>query len=526
MNVLDDARALALPNHLHHTWARTYFCRPELYFQPSSVDQLQTIVRAANLARKTLMLTGAGHSPSDMTMTSQWLVNLDRFNSALSFSRHESGLFTDVRVEAGIRIYQLNAVLASRGLALQNLGSISEQSIAGLISTGTHGSSAFHGLLSQQVVDITILLASGDLVTVSPATNPDLFRAALLSLGKLGIITHVTVRSIPSFTVHSFQEIVDFDTLKRDWESIWTSKEYVRVWWYPYSRKCILWRAEKSHKQLSAPRHSFYEGWLGRTFLECLFFIGVSMYPPAMPAIERFVFKLQYGWDETYNTGGSEAVQNSVEGLNMDCLFHQFVNEWALPLAPGVAVLDEIDTLVSAACASHEYYVHAPIEVRCSNCSVPYTTPASPFSVIESFGIGPIPGNTLRPLLDYSPTLPYADSKPITNENLTLYINATMYRPFAVDPPIAQWYAEFENVMVKYHGKPHWAKNFVGEVPSGPLVDITDNNKPVLTGSGLAAVFSTWYGGDGALFKKLRESVDPTGLFLGGKDWAIRNGII
>ncbi|KAK9456774.1 D-arabinono-1,4-lactone oxidase-domain-containing protein [Dipodascopsis uninucleata] len=519
---IENVKVCAIPRRMHSTWALTFFCQPELYLQPSSVEQLQQIVKTAAWLRKTVTMTGSGHSPSDITMTNEWLINLDKFNKVLSFSKHESGLFTDVRVEAGIRVYELHRALSSRGLAMQNLGSISEQSVAGLISTGTHGSTAFHGLLSQQVVDITLMLSSGELITVSQKHKPDIFRAALLSLGKLGVITHMTIRAVPSFTIHSFQEIIDFDHLLKDWETIWISKEFVRVWWFPYSRKCIIWRAKKSHRPLSAPRESFYGTWLGRKLYEAMLWFSVTVYTRSMPYVERFVFNRQYGWEETYGTGGSEAVQDSVDGLNMDCLFRQFVNEWALPLADGVSILKDIDKIVTDAAATGSYYVHAPIEVRCSNNSTPEES-LSPFDVIEkSSGIGAIPGNTLRPLLDYSPHVPHSGMNNITNENLTLYINATMYRPFGRDPPIGQWYSEFEDIMVKYNGKPHWAKNFIGKSQELPeKVEMKDGEMV-----GLMTVFDTWYGDDGALFKAIRKQLDPEGVFLGGKEWAKRNGII
>ncbi|KAK9468854.1 D-arabinono-1,4-lactone oxidase-domain-containing protein [Lipomyces arxii] len=514
----NDLDIFTVPGRKHSTWARTFFCRPERYLQPSTIAQLQTAIKSAHRLKKTITFVGAGHSPSDLTMSDSWIINLDNFDAVLSFSPHEAGLFTDVRVEAGIRLYQLNQVLASRGLALQNLGSISEQSVAGVISTGTHGSSAYHGLISQQIVNITLLLASGELVTVSPTVRPDLFRAAMLSLGKLGVITHITFRTIPAFTIHSSQEIIDFDTLLSDWSKIWTSREYVRVWWFPYSRKCILWRAERSQLPLSKPRESFYGTFLGRKLYEFMLWVATVVYPRAMPAVERFVFRKQYGWEPTYGLGGSEAVQNSVEALNMDCLFKQFVNEWAMNLTHGVNVLRLVDAVVSRAAETGQYYVHAPIEVRCSNCSYPESN-VSPFEIRESSGIGAIPGNTLRPLLESAPPTPYSND--IAIDNLTLYLNATMYRPFGIPPPIGDWYREFEDIMVAYGGRPHWAKNFIGK-------SLNINEKPKVDGEmvGLKSVFGEWFGDDGALFRKIRGDVDPEGIFLGGHDWAERNGII
>ncbi|KAK9475766.1 D-arabinono-1,4-lactone oxidase-domain-containing protein [Lipomyces japonicus] len=521
MTSIEQLLSFKIPGKKHWTWARTFICQPELYLVPNSIEQLQLTVRTAHKNGKTITVVGSGHSPSDITMSNQWVVNLDKLNRALSFAPHDSGLYTDVRVEAGIRIYQLNNILASRGLALQNLGSISEQSIAGLISTGTHGSSAYHGLISQQVVDVTLLLANGELVTVSQSQQPELFRAALISLGKLGVITHVTIRTIPSFTIHSRQEIVDFDNLIRDWNNIWISSEYIRVWWFPYSRKCILWRANKSHKQLSAPRPSFYGTWIGRLLYESLLWFAVRIYPKFMPSVERWVFRNQYGWDEDYGSGGSEAVQGSVEGLNMDCLFHQFVNEWALPLSDGVDILKNIENAVLRAGRENRYYVHAPIEVRCSNCSYP-SSEKSTFDLIEkTSGVGPIPGNTLKPLLDYAPIRPYPEEQ-VTTKNLVLYLNATMYRPFGRDPPVKEWYQEFEDIMVQYGGRPHWAKNFIGPSKNGELDSSTQNSGMI----GLSSVFDDWFSEDGKKFKEIRRKIDPDGIFLGGKEWAARNGII
>lgn len=502
------------------------------------MDDLVELVHSARSAGASLTVVGSGHSPSDIAMapTTGWLVNLDRLCAVVSTfpaTAQKTTEYSDVRVEAGIRVYQLNAALAFRGLALQNLGSISEQSIAGLISTGTHGSSSFHGPLAQQVVDLTLLTAAGDFRTVSPTTDPDLFKAALLSLGKLGIITHVTLRTIPAFNIHSVQEIIDFDRLLADWRTVWTTKEYVRVWWFPYSRKCVLWRAEKSTLPLSNPRSSFYGTWLGRTLYEAMLWFAVNIFPPSMPAVERFVFSRQYGSTQTYDTPGAsvdEAVQGSVEGLNMDCLFKQYVNEWAVPMRDGVEILTQVDKLVSEAASKHDYYVHAPIEVRVSNCSVPPENdiPDSPFAIIRAnSGIGAIPGNYCRSLLEYAPRVDYpSPGEPITVDNLTLYINATMYRPFGRDPPIGKWYSEFEAVMAQYGGRPHWAKNFIG--PAGALNAKDEAKRKKKDGQmvGIAGVFAEWYGEDGQKFKKIREKLDPDMLFVGGREWAERNGLI
>ncbi len=122
------------------------------------------------------------------------MVNLDKLSRVLS-TDEQSGV---VVVEAGIRLYQLRLVEA-RGLALPNQGSINQQSIAGVISTGSHGSSLYRGLLSESVLGLGITLADGKTRSCSADENSELFRAALLSLGGLGIITEVTLQVVPAY---------------------------------------------------------------------------------------------------------------------------------------------------------------------------------------------------------------------------------------------------------------------------------------------------------------------------------------
>lgn len=514
--------------HSHKTWAGTFWSRPSLYFQPASIEELQAIVKRARDLGKTIMVVGSAHSPSDLTMTSQWLVNLDKLSKAVSFKPHASGLYTDVTVEAGIRIHQLNEVLKRKGLAMQNLGSISDQSVAGIISTGTHGSSAYHGLVSQQIVSLTIMIASGELLTCSPDENPTLFRAALLSLGKLGIIVYATLRTVPAYTIHSTQHVITFETLIREWDNLWTASEYIRVWWFPYAERCILWRASKSELPLSAPRPSWYGTWLGRLFYESLLWVSVRLWPSLTPSVERFIFSRQYGMEDTLGSGtGSEAVQGSVEGLNMDCLFSQFVNEWGMPLDNGPNVLRALRDKIEAAAKDNIYYVHSPVEVRCSNMSVPNSGDRNIEPNTQEFSAsrrGAITGNTLRPLLDINPRdRPYASPHGnVTNSNLTLYINATMYRPFGVNSPVGKWYREFEDIVSDAGGKPHWAKNFLGP-ETAELKDTESEDGKML---GLKPIIDEWYGDDLKQWKSLREKYDPTGVFLSGKVWMDRNGLL
>jgi D-arabinono-1,4-lactone oxidase len=533
---------------VHQTWAGTFYCKPQAIFQPTCIEEIQELVNQARIHGKTIMTVGSGHSPSDLTMTKEWLCNLDKFNAVIRqqefYGPTKDGdqeiKFVDLTVEAGCRVFELNEYVKKHELAVQNLGSISDQSVAGLISTGTHGSTQYHGLVSQQVVEITLVNSQGELVTCSSIKKPEIFKAALLSLGKIGIIVYVTLRTCPSYTIKSKQEIIKFDTLLNNWDNIWLDSEFIRIWWFPYTDRCVCWRASKSDDALSAPRDSWYGTKFGRFFYQSLLWISTHILPSITPWIERFVFNQQYGNVETLGTGDI-AVQHSVDGLNMDCLFSQFVNEWSAPLNNGKKVLTQLKQAIEDAANKNEFYVHAPIEVRCSNVTTtekPFTDDKGEPSLYPSdkwlssrskLSSGPIPGNNFRPYLDNSPLLEYSEK--VTNDQLTLFINATMYRPFRTNVKTHQWFQIFENVMSEAGGKPHWAKNFIGL--DGPQKTKEDLNLQLEYGGkefysmiGFKPVMRDWFGENLVKFNQVRKQLDSEGVFLSGKDWAIRNGIL
>lgn len=248
-------------NHVHHTWAKTFYSRPELYIQPESVAEIQKAVTLARRCRRRLVVVGSGHSPSDLTCSSSWMINLDNFNRILSTDRENNS----VSFEAGISLHDLGTALAKLNLSVPNLGSIDVQSVAGAISTGTHGSSLKHGLLSQSITAISLVLSNGQLVRCSAETNTSLFRAALLSLGALGIITEITFQAVPDFNISWTQSLHTLHDTLATWDTtLWTTAEYTRVWWMPYQRRAVHWRATSTTTEtLRPPPTTWYGGRVG-----------------------------------------------------------------------------------------------------------------------------------------------------------------------------------------------------------------------------------------------------------------------
>lgn len=116
-----------------------------------TVGKIQ-ILHVAREHNKKVKVFGSGHSPSDLACTQGIMVNIDKMNGLLRVDKQDC----TVTVEGGMSLHKLNAVLAEHGLALSNLGSISDQSIAGVICTATHGTGAHFGCLSTMVSGVLL----------------------------------------------------------------------------------------------------------------------------------------------------------------------------------------------------------------------------------------------------------------------------------------------------------------------------------------------------------------------------------
>ena len=144
-----------------------------------------------------MRVAGAGHSFTDAVLTDGTLLSLERMGRVLD-ADPATGL---VRVEAGITLHELNRALWELGLALENLGDIDVQSVAGATATGTHGTGARLRNLSAAIESVELVTADGSTVECDEAGDPDDWRAARVSLGALGVVTAVTLRAVPAFTL-------------------------------------------------------------------------------------------------------------------------------------------------------------------------------------------------------------------------------------------------------------------------------------------------------------------------------------
>jgi L-gulonolactone oxidase len=175
-------------------WTGDQVCVPARIERPRSTEEVAAVVRRAAGEGRVVRVAGAGHSFNDAVVTDGVLMSLDAMDRVLD-ADVSSGL---VRVQAGIRLHALSDQLADAGLGMENLGDINRQSIAGAVSTGTHGAGAGLGNISSQVASMQLVAGDG---TVHELSGGDELRAARVALGALGVITEVTLRCVPLYAL-------------------------------------------------------------------------------------------------------------------------------------------------------------------------------------------------------------------------------------------------------------------------------------------------------------------------------------
>jgi L-gulono-1,4-lactone dehydrogenase len=216
-------------------WARDQSCRPAQFARPRSIDELASAIVDARSRGWRVRAVGAGHSFSEIACTDGLHVSLDRLARVLDVD----GDGGRVRVEAGVSIGELSRRLDEHGLAMENLGDIDSQSIAGAISTATHGTGARLRNISAQVVELTLVLADGSTLVCSSERDDELFRAARVGLGALGIVADVTLQCVPAFTLRGVDAPAPLDQTLDGFERLALDNDHFEFFVFPHSRVAL-----------------------------------------------------------------------------------------------------------------------------------------------------------------------------------------------------------------------------------------------------------------------------------------------
>ncbi|GGP98929.1 FAD-linked oxidoreductase [Streptomyces roseolilacinus] len=382
-------------------WAGNVSVRPAREVRPASVEELADAVRSAAADGLRVKTVGTGHSFTSITATDGLLIRPDLLTGIRRIDRAAM----TVTVESGTPLRRLNAALAREGLSLTNMGDITEQTVAGAISTGTHGTGRDSASIAAQVRELELVTADGRVTTCSAQESPEVFAAARIGLGALGVVSAVTFAVEPLFLLTAREEPMGFDRVTAEFEQLHAENEHFEFYWFPHTGNCNTKRNNRSHGPVDPP--GAVSGWFEDEFLSNGVFQVANSFgralSAAVPAIARIssrALSARTYTDIPYKVFTSPRRVRFVE------------MEYAVPREAAVAALRELKAMVDRS----PLRVSFPVEVR--------TAPADDITLSTASGRD------------------------------TAYLAVHMYR----GTPYRAYFTAAERIMTAHGGRPHWGK--------------------------------------------------------------------
>ena len=384
-----------------HNWAGTVAASPARTAAPASTDEVADAVRRAAADGLRVKPVGTGHSFTAAAQTEGLMLRPDRLTGVRRVDREEG----TVTVAAGTPLKQLNRELAELGLSLTNMGDIMEQTVSGAVSTGTHGTGRDSAAIAAQIVGLELVTADGSVLRCSRTENPEVFAAARVGLGALGVVTEITFAVEPEFLLTAREEPMPFARVTEEFDQLVATNEHFEFYWFPHTDGCNTKRNNRSQGPARPlPR---VRGWIDDEFLSNGVFQAVCSLGKAAPAtvpgmarISSRALSARNYTDIPYKVFTSPRRVRFVE------------MEYALPREAAMAALREVREAVDRS----DFRVCFPVEIR--------TAPADDITLSTA------------------------------TDRETAYVAVHMYRGTRYEP----YFTTVEAIMTAHGGRPHWGK--------------------------------------------------------------------
>ena len=329
-------------------WAGNQKASPVSIDAPRSVAELAALVASATEQGQKVKAVGSGHSFTSAAATNGRMIRLENLNGIL----HVDRATCQVTVGAGTRLSDLNTLLDAEGLALANLGDIAYQTVAGAISTSTHGTGKALTGLAGQVVAMKLVNGHGEIIECSQSVNPHIFDVARVSVGALGVITEYILQAVPSFRLRALEQPMRLDEVLENAHDLASTNDHFEFFWIPHTKWALTKRNNRTEDELQPlPR---VKGWIEKTFMENYAFGAVCRIGRARPSlIPRLATALP-------SSGSREYVDQSFKIFASPRIVRFYEMEHALPVEALVPALKEIRAMVDR----KGYLLNFPVEVR------------------------------------------------------------------------------------------------------------------------------------------------------------------
>jgi L-gulonolactone oxidase len=381
-------------------WTGDQSCTPAKLVRPYDREELAAAVVAAAQEGSTISVPGSGHSFTEAALTDGTMIDVSALSGTID-ADPSSGL---VRVGAGTILAELNEELQRLGLAMENLGDIDRQTIAGAISTGTHGTGATLRNISSQVEAIELVLADGSVRELNAGTL-DLLRAARVGIGALGAISAVTLRCVPAFVLQRIDSPQPREEVLDSFEERAATHDHFELFTFPYADSALV--LERNRVEGPPRPRGRLAAWLNDIVLEnwaleALSATGRAL-PRAIPALSRLAAALASGGKTIDRSDRVFASERRVRFTEM---------EYGVPRENGPDAARRVIEWVR----SKRYPVFFPIEMRVAAADDALLSPS--------------------------------------HERDTAYIAVHQYRGMEWRP----YFEAVERIMDDYGGRPHWGK--------------------------------------------------------------------
>ncbi|GIT80570.1 FAD-linked oxidoreductase [Leifsonia sp. LS1] len=332
-------------------WGRSESIRPQRIERPANAEAVQRAVAAAAKQGMRVKAIGAGHSFTAISAAPGVLLDLEDVNGIVDVDL-ERGRVT---LAAGTHLHRLPALLRPHGLALQNMGDIDRQTIAGATSTGTHGTGGAFGGLATQIVALTLVTGEGEMLRIDETENADLLPAARLGLGALGVIVDITLQCVPAFLLQAVERPEPLQDVLDAYLARSAAEDHFEFYWFPHTETALT----KTNTRLPLTEKRAPLSPLGRWMDDELLANGLyrgvcalgTVVPAIVPPFSRLAQRLTGNRDFTDHSPSVYVTSRTVRFREM---------EYAIPREAVPEALAEVKSLIER----RGWRISFPIEVR------------------------------------------------------------------------------------------------------------------------------------------------------------------
>jgi FAD-linked oxidoreductase len=333
-------------------WSGLERATPARAVAPRDAEEVVAAVLAARRAGTTIKAAGTGHSFTAIASPGQGTHLLPGNLTGIAAVDHEA---LTVTAYAGTQLKELNVTLERLGLSLHNMGDIAEQTLAGAVSTGTHGTGGVAAGLAAQLAGFTLVTGTGEVLTCSAEENADVFDLARVGLGALGVLVTLTFRVEPLFALEADEQPMSWAQFHECFDDLTASAHHVDAYWFPHTDRLLTKRNSRLASLEEARPLPRLKAWFDDDFLQNTAFgaltAGANLAPGVIPRMNRMNASLLSA--RTYSD-----VAHRVFTTERRVVFREM--EYAVPRAVGLEVLRECRRALDAS----DLRISFPVEIR------------------------------------------------------------------------------------------------------------------------------------------------------------------